>query len=365
MRLITRTLKKEIKNLKRSNKSMEDRFDYLRLDKNERLLPIKKSDLQSFVSSISGDDITGYPEINLTYKKLSKFLKINTNELLIAAGSDLAIKSIFETFVSKKDSVVLQSPSYAMTEIYAKMIGAKVKYFKTDKNLNIKIKNIYSQIDKKTKLVVIENPSGFVGSTFKRSEIKILAKYLLNKKILLLIDEAYFYVENNKFNKRHLIKKYPNIIISQTFSKAHGLAGIRFGYLISNSKIMKFLKKVIPMHEISSLSIKAAHWVLDKPRMVKEFQQSIKKSKKYLAKELINLKMNYKMTPGNFFLINAPNFGKTKNLSEKLKQKNILIRRPFEQKEIKGWIRVCVGSASDCKKFIRAIKSILNEYYAN
>ena len=177
MRLITRTLKKEIKNLKRSNKSMEDRFDYLRLDKNERLLPIKKSDLQSFVSSISGDDITGYPEINLTYKKLSKFLKINTNELLIAAGSDLAIKSIFETFVSKKDSVVLQSPSYAMTEIYAKMIGAKVKYFKTDKNLNIKIKNIYSQIDKKTKLVVIENPSGFVGSTFKRSEIKILAKY--------------------------------------------------------------------------------------------------------------------------------------------------------------------------------------------
>jgi len=359
MKLIKSTIKKEIKNLKRTNKFIKDRFNYIRLDKNERLLPIKKNDLRSFISSISENDIMAYPEIDDIYKKLSKFLNVDVSQLLIAAGSDIAIKSVFETFVSKKDSVVLQSPSYAMTEVYAKMFGAEVKYFETNKNLNVEIKNIYAKIDKKTKLIVIENPNGFVGSVFNKDEIEKLARQLLNKNIFLLIDEAYFYIENDRFNKKSLINKYPNVIISQTFSKAHGLAGIRFGYLISNFKIMNFIKKVKPMHEISSLSVKAAHWVLDRPGMVKAFKKSIKQSKKYLKKELSILKINNKMTSGNFFLMDAPNFGRTKNLSLELKQKNILIRRPFEQKNIKGWIRVGVGSLSECKKFVIAIKSIL------
>jgi len=359
MKPISHIIKKEVEKLKRKNFLTENRFNYLRLDNNERILPLKKNDLKSFKLSIKEDDIMGYTEIYSTYKNLAKFLKVDINQLLIAAGSDLAIKTVFETFIKKGDSVVLQSPSYAMSQVYAKMFGAKIKFYKADKNFAVKSSNIYKQIDRKTKLVIIENPSGFIGSFFKKEEIAKFARNFYKKNILLLVDEAYFYVENNNFDKNNLLKKYPNLIISQTFSKGHGLAGARFGYLISNSKIMNFLKKVRPMHEISGLTAKAANWVFKKPHMHKEFQKSIKLSKQYLMKELLLLKIKYRMTKANYFLIYAPNFGKTKDVTKKLKQKKILIRRPFDQKELKGWIRVTVGGLSDSKKFIFGLKSII------
>ena len=359
MKLIDFTVKKEIKNLNRISDSNPKRFKYLRLDKNERLLPLKKHDLKAFQQSINDDDIMGYAELDDLYNRLARFLKVNVGQIYIAAGSDLAIKSVFETFVKSNNSVVVQSPSYAMTQVYAKMFGAKVKYFKTSQDLKVKFNNVLTKIDNKTKLVVIENPNGFVGNIFKFNELEKFAKKLLKKKIILLIDEAYFYVENKFFDKKNIIKKYPNVIISQTFSKGHGLAGIRFGYLISNQKIMNYINKVKPMHEISSLSAKAAMWVLKRPKMNKEFQKSIKVSKKYLKKELLSLKIKYKMTTANFFLIFAPNYGKTINLASKLKKRKILIRRPFEQKNIEGWVRICVGSLSDSKKLIKALKKIL------
>tara|TARA_B100001123_G_scaffold412375_1_gene509583 strand:+ start:191 stop:1279 length:1089 start_codon:yes stop_codon:yes gene_type:complete len=358
-KLIDKLTKKEIKKLKRIDGSFEKRFDYLRLDKNERLLPFKKGDLKSFKSSILDTDLLGYAELYKTYKKLAKFLKVNTNQILIAAGSDMAIRSIFETFIKNKDTVLVQSPSYAMTQVYTKMYGAKVKFYTPNNNLKLNYLDINKKINKKTKLVVIENPNGFIGNKLNFREIEALSKLLLKKKILLLIDEAYFYVENNFFDKKKLIKKYPNVIVSQTFSKGHGLAGLRFGYLISNSKLIESLRKTNPLHEVSSLSAKAANWVLDKPRMLQEYKKSIIENKKYLSKELSLLKIRFKMTSANFFLIYIPNKGKTKNFSFKIKQKKILIRKPFEEKNIKGWLRVTIGSFKDSKKFILALRSIL------
>ena len=166
MKLISHIIKKEVEKLKRKNFLTENRFNYLRLDNNERILPLKKNDLKSFKLSIKEDDIMGYTEIYSTYKNLAKFLKVDVNQLLIAAGSDLAIKTVFETFIKKGDSVVLQSPSYAMSQVYAKMFGAKIKFYKADKNFAVKSSNIYKQIDRKTKLVIIENPSGFYRKFF-------------------------------------------------------------------------------------------------------------------------------------------------------------------------------------------------------
>ena len=213
-KLIEKLIKKEIKDLKRIDGSFEKRFDYVRLDKNERLLLFSKRDLKSFKSSILDNDLLGYAELYKTYKKLAKFLKVNTNQILIAAGSDMAIRSIFETFIQSKDSVIVQSPSYAMTQVYTKMYGAKIKFYTANNKFKLNYSDIYKKIDKKTKLVVIENPNGFIGNKLKFSEIELLSKFLLKKQILLLIDEAYFYVENNTFDKKTLIKKYPNVIIS-------------------------------------------------------------------------------------------------------------------------------------------------------
>ena len=135
----------------------------MRLEKNERLLDFQKTKFRAFLNNIKSHDLSGYGEIGSTYSQISKYLKIKREQILLTSGSDLAIKTVFECIIEDKDEVIMQSPGYAMSKVYSKMFGAKIKTFGIDDNLNIKFNEIYKKISKKTKLVIVENPNGFTG----------------------------------------------------------------------------------------------------------------------------------------------------------------------------------------------------------
>ena len=105
---------------------------------------------------------------------------------------------------------------------------------------------------------------------FQFKIIEKCAEELLDKSTLLVIDEAYYYIENTTSQTIKLIEKYPNVIISQTFSKGHGLAGARIGYIVGNSEMIEHISRVRPMHEISGLTAIATDWILRNPKLLKE-----------------------------------------------------------------------------------------------
>lgn len=359
MEIINKIIKKEIQNLNRINDAFDRRFDYLRLDKNERLLPFKKMQLADFKAKIKFEDISGYAELGQVYRRLAAYLGVREDGLFLASGSDLVIKSVYETCVDKGDNVVLHAPSYAMYRVYARMFGAKEKIVPIKKNWRVDISGMLSQVDSRTKFLALENPNGFVGTGISPDEIEYCARRLRKKNVLLLVDEAYYYIEHTKPETVNLIAKYPNLIISQTFSKAHGLAGARIGYLVGDSKLIEYISRVRPMHEITSLTARAVEWVLENPRMLSEYQKEIIKSKAYLKKELLNLGIRYRDTQANFMLLYIPDEKKTIGLPQKLRDRMILIRRPFQEDYLSGWARVCVGSLSDSRIFIKSLKEIL------
>ncbi len=361
MAISNKIIKKEIQGLIRINDAFNRRFDYLRLDKNERLLPFNIEQLDKFKAGIRFEDISGYAELGAVYKKLSVYLGVRKDQLLLASGSDLAIKSVYEACVDRGDNVVLHAPSYAMYRVYAKMFGAKEKIIPVQKDWRADIPEMLSQVDSRTKFLALENPNGFVGTGISPDEIEYCARRLKKKNVLLLVDEAYHYIEHTKSKTVNLITKYPNLIISQTFSKAHGLAGARIGYLIGDSKLIEYISRVRPAHEITSLTARAVEWVLENPCMLSEYQKEIIKSKAYLKKELLNLGIRYLDTHANFMLLYIPDEKDTAGLPLKLRDRKILIRQPFQEEYLKGWSRVCVGSLSDSKVFIKALKEILKK----
>ncbi len=359
MSLVDTVIKPEIRELVRIQDSFKDRYEYLRLEKNERLLPFPAKALQQFLQSISSEDLSGYFELEGVYDALSGYLDVQPSQLHLAAGSDLAIKSIYEACVGNGDNVVLHSPSYAMYRVYAKLFGAEARMISVRPDWTVDIERMLAAVDDRTRLFVLENPNGFVGTVPTPADIEICATILEQKNVLLLLDEAYHYVEHGECTSRALIDKYANVLLSQTLSKAHGLAGARVGYLVGNPELMGFIRRVRPMHEISSLSARATEWILAHPEILDEFHTSMSESKALLKRELTTLDVAFRDTHANFMLLYFPNSGRTRDMEARLRREKVLIRRPFEEPELKGWSRVCVGGVDDSRRFLSALRTVL------
>ncbi|KKL53186.1 hypothetical protein LCGC14_2277960 [marine sediment metagenome] len=352
-------IKDEVRYLQRRADVVDNPSAYLRFDVNERICPFNKKLLNELKNSITDKHLSSYPDLTETYKKLSKFLKVKQEEIFLTSGSDLPIKSIYESCIGKGDSVVMPSPCYAMSQVYALMFGAIVKTVRIKNNWEFDIEKMLSSIDGNTKLFILESPSGTTGMTVPDEEVMNAAKYLLSRNIILLIDEAYLYKNERKLSVSEIINKYPNIIISKSLSKTGGLAGLRIGYLIGNSGLMKYISKVRPMHEITSFSALAFCWVMDNPLIIDEYLQHLEDSKKYLKKNLDRFDIEVKNTCANFMLLHF-NDDKIKDTICELKDREkILLKTPFKEKPLKGWMRLTVGTTDQSKKII----SIIERHY--
>jgi histidinol-phosphate aminotransferase len=359
--MFDKIIKKNIKNIIRVDNTIDDRSDYLKFEKNERLCDFNGELFQKFISNIKSSDLSIYPSLEKTYKKLANFMEINRNQVFLASGSDLAIKSIYEACIEENDKIVLPSFCYAMYNVYGKMFGAEIKIVEIKEDWSFNIDTMLKVVDEKTKLFVLENPSGTFGYEPLKEEIIECCEFLKNKNIIFLLDEAYHKLNKNDINIKEFIDKYPNAIISRSFSKFPGLAGLRIGFLIGNHNLLQNISKVKPMHEITSISALAIEWVIDNPVLEKEYYIILEDSRKYLKNQFDMLKIKYKDSNTNFIFAYLPDEGKTKNLTKKLEDYKILLKQPFNKGCLKGWVRITIGNKEDSKKLIDSIHECLSE----
>ena len=141
-----------------------------------------------------------------------------------------------------------------MYRIYSKVVGAKVKFAK-ENNFKVSISNILKKVTNKTKLVFIANPNNPTGTYLSKSELITLRKKL-NKKILLIIDDAYYEYNLNKdyISGLDLFKSSKNVFVLRTFSKIYGLASLRIGWGYGDKKIINALYKIKPPFNVNYLA---------------------------------------------------------------------------------------------------------------
>jgi len=245
------------------------RYEKLCLDKNERITSFSKSFFNRFISKINSKIIISYPEVRKLYYALANLHKIKTNQLFLTSGVDGAIKNCFELFVSKGDKVITLNPTFAMVDIYCKIFQAKRFNINYDSKLRINVNNLIRSIDRKTSLIIIANPNSPTGTVIDKIDLEKIIKKANLLNIPILIDEAYYEFYN--ITSLPLIKKYKNLIIARTFSKAYGLAGLRVGYLISNKKIAKLLFNLKPMYEVNSIAILASTMMIKDSKIHKHY----------------------------------------------------------------------------------------------
>lgn len=344
-----------LKSLERVQNPTETRMRFLRLDKNENILGFPAEFMNVLRREIIPDFVNTYPEMAPLYEKIARWVGCSKENIYITAGSDAAIKSVFEVFVEPGDSVALLSPTYAMFYVYTDMFQARLVEIRYKEGLTLSTEDILKVLHKdKPKLICIANPNSPTGTIIPQGDLKNIVGVAGEQNTVVLMDEAYylFYPES----LIDLIHDHPNLIITRTFSKAMGLASARVGFAAAHSDTIRYLQKVRPMYETNAFAVRFAELVQDNMPLVERNLEEARKGKEYLEKELDRLGIPYFKSYANFILIDVGSFEKSLELGNALYHQKILIKSGFKDDLLRNCIRVTIGNVEQMKLFMDKFK---------
>lgn len=272
----------------------------VRLHRAERLTDFPEDFFNDFIKSINQEDIRLYPEVTTLKKNIGKYFNINYENILLFSGSIVCIKTFMENFCIPNKSTIISEICYPFHYIFPKIENTKIEYIKHDiiesnntiLKMKINLSSLIEKINENICCICIANPNSPIGDILSLDEIERILKKALIYNIPVLVDEAYIEFSDAESSIK-LLNKYDNLVISKTFSKGFGCAGLRCGYLISNDKIIESIKKIMYQHEITHLTSKFCSHLLDNYNIVYDYTKSIKKEREQIFKLLKLNKIKY------------------------------------------------------------------------
>ncbi len=309
-----------------------------RLDRNERNQPFSSKFIESIKAKLSGELFMVYPELDGIYQKIAEWLQLDTDHIMLHSGSEQTIKAVFETYINAGDRVLLHFPGFAMYNVYCNMFQAQVveQYFDVD--LHFDWQAYADKISDDTRMVVLENPNGFVGIAPSVAEMSLVVEKAAKVGAIVLVDEAYYHFHH--ITAADWIGEFDNLIITRTFSKAFGLAGLRAGYLLSTPPNIANLKKVRPAYEINSFTALVVSELLDNLDEVSTYIEDTRKNLSDLRRGLSELGITSSDSRANFIAMRLGAAENHERLREALAGQDILIRRPFREPFLQEWVRI-------------------------
>ena len=293
-------------------------------------------------------------------ESLGKKFKLDKNRIILGAGSDQIFELICKAYLKKDDEVIVPKFSFIIYRIYSRMNGARVVYSKED-NFKVSVQDILKRVTRRTKIVFIANPNNPTGTYVSKKDLLFLRKKLRNN-ILLVVDDAYFeYVKQKDYSSAlKLFSKFKNVVMTRTFSKIYGLAGLRVGWGYASKEIIDVLNKIKPPFNINSAALFAASAAVKDTTWLNKEIKHVNNWNKKMFNEFEKMKIETNKSYSNFLLVN---FNKVKINSSKvfklLAKTGILVRK-MDIYGIKNSLRITIGKSEENRKLISKMKKILN-----
>ena len=302
-----------------------------------------------------------YPESGLDDLKraIADYSGASPDQIIVGGdGADEIIDLLGKTFMDPGSEFIVPLPSYMYYEYTLRPYGARPVYAKWDMEENtLDTDSVIKSINDRTRLIFLCTPNNPTGGLISEDNI---IKILESTSALVVVDEAYF--EFAGISNIKLLEDYENLLILRTFSKAMGLAGMRIGYGISNTRIIDYMHRVKPVFSLTRLSHVAALATLsDKDYIKKSVDFSIK-SREYLYSKLQQMdKIRVLKSYANYLLMDVRETGMNAGqLTDELLKRGVIVRDCTSFKGLdEYWIRVSVGTMKENDRFIDALKEII------
>jgi histidinol-phosphate aminotransferase len=299
-----------------------------------------------------------YPDSNASElkEKLSTKFNINPQQITIGSGSDEILSFICHGFLGEGDEIIQSQYGFLMYSIYSKKFGAKIVKVKEENN-QVSSVEILQNINSKTKIIFLANPNNPTAAILTTTKLCGLLKKI-PQNIIFVLDLAYIeFIDDQQYQQPFdLVNKFPNLIITRTFSKIHGLASLRIGYSYSSLEIAQYLDKIKGPFNTSAIAQKCAIISLGDDEF---FQRSIahnKNSLDILTKEFSNLGIKYYPSLINFLLLEFSSVKQCQKINQKLLEEGVILRDATSY-NLPKCLRMTIGTEDDNAKVLEILKN--------
>ena len=289
-------------------------------------------------------------------EKIAAKESVSKDHIVLAGGSTEGLKVAGLTYGMNGGEIIAAQPTFLALMTYAAQWGGSVNWVPVDKNMMHDLDEMEKRISSKTKLIFLCNPNNPTSTLLPADRVLDFCN-TVSDKVTIFSDEAYcdFIEDKNYPSMVSLVKKGKNIIVSKTFSKVYGLAGLRIGYMVAKPEIAAGLRKNI-MAFTNVLAIEAAKNALDDQEFYDFSLNKTREAKKIILEGLDDLNLEYAPSNTNFiFFKSGRNIEK---LQQQMLAKGIMVGRPFPPFD--DWCRISTGTLEEVIPFNDALKKVLS-----
>jgi histidinol-phosphate aminotransferase len=298
-----------------------------------------------------------YPDGNAYYfkRKLASKLRVEPDNLVLGNGSNDIIEFLGHALMGPEAEVVVSQYCFAIYPIVAKLLGARVITVPA-KNYGHDIPAMLRAITANTKIIFVANPNNPTGTVVPPKDVRRLVEET-PPDVVLAMDEAYIEFLDNPVDLIPLVRsgEKPNVILLRTFSKIHGLAGLRLGYGIGHPAFIGALEKIRQPFNINSLAQAAGLAALDDIAHVRKTRQNNARGRKFWESALLAMGLEFVPSWANFVLVRV---GRGLEVFQELERRGI-ITRPMDGYQLPEWIRISIGTPAQNRRCARALKEII------
>ena len=324
----------------------------LRLDFNENTVgcsPLVRQALRNLTSAT----VSMYPEQESVRRELARFFGVHSDELLLTNGTDEALHLIVDTFVEPDDAVLIVEPTFAMYRFYSELAGARIKALRYDTTLQFPMHALLTALRAKPRVFFLANPNNPTGSVLRPADLRRILKAA--QKTLVVVDEAYF--EFSGITILPWIRHHSNLVVTRTFSKAAGLAGLRLGCIFVNRSIAAHFRKAQSPYPVNVAALAAARATMRDRSFLRGTLRDFRRSRQELERGLAKLGIPFFPSAANFVLLFLGD--RAKEVVVSLARHGTLIRDRSGDFGGAGYVRITFGTLSQSRRVLRQLKEIL------
>lgn len=335
----------------------EGRGAYIRLDQNENPDGLPKWLFDTAMKKVTPEFLAIYPEETIPTMKYAHLLGLEKDNVTFTAGSTVGMGYIIKVFGEPGKNILTVTPSFAMYEVYAKMVGMNIVNMKYEDDFSFKVENILNNINENTGIVVLVNPNMPVGNVYSRDEIKSVIDKAIIYHAAVIIDEAYYYFYDQ--TSIDLVKEYENVFVLRTFSKMLSMPSLRLGAVMSCPENIRCINNYKPHYTVNSIALLFADAIVDNhDRLISELHEQYFEGKKYIMKALAE--SGYETIPSaGCYVCIKPKHKTSRELTDLLEENGILIL--CGKDGLTGWLRLTIAHKKYMEMFMETLLKIDKE----
>jgi histidinol-phosphate aminotransferase len=333
-------------------------YDGLRLHQNENTAGCSPRVLEA-LRALRPEQIGVYPPYRATVEACARHFGVDPTRLVLINGLDegliaIAVVKLRPSPDGLIPEAIVPQPAFEIFEFDTSIVGGRTVRVAPRPDFTFAIDEALAAITPNTRVVFLTNPNNPTGVSMPMQDIRAIASRIPEGAIVL-VDEAYADFAGRSFIPE--LESFPNVIVGRTFSKAHGLAGLRLGALIGDPVTLAPIQRAVPVYSVNLAAVVAVQAALQDPDYVKDYLRQVRESKAMVYAAFDRLGLKYWKSDANFVLVRTGN--QTDALINGAAARGIYLRDRSREPGCEGCIRVTTGVVEHTRRFVAVLDEVL------